>query len=344
MVDAIFMTKGELKQLLEKQLNGALNLSEAARLKKWVEENNDESTLRCMEELWDEFQGDNKHNHYSDTLREELYRRIHPQINHRSAFRFVRYAAAVIVPLILMFGVYRFTRMSTINELSQNETQIETALGERARIVLPDGTRVLISGNSRLTYPATFNRGHRKVNLEGEAFFEVTKDKQHPFIVLSPEAQVKVMGTIFNIFAYPDESYFEASLQSGMVEVTSRKRPHHSIVLNQCEKVRMNYRDGILMKMPTNLRLETAWTRGELYFQSDSLKTIFKKIERFYGVSIHCDGPIPDEVFTAGYREREITQVLDNLQQHYPFTYQKRGNQLAIRFRKPSSQSKINKQ
>lgn len=326
------MTKEIFRQLLEKQLEGQLDKSELPAFKTILQKENENELEFYLEQLWDEYQTDGKRHSSFDRIQNRLYRMIHKEKQTRIYRNLFRYAAIVILPLLMMFGVYHFTRTHTINEFTANEYCIETASGERSRVVLPDGTRVLISSNTRLTYPASFGKQARKIGLTGEAFFEVATNKELPFIIHSEEAEVKVLGTVFNVYAYPVEPYFEVSLQSGKVEVVSHRFPNAPMTLLPNEKVRMNYADGILMKEQTDLRIETAWMRGDLFFRSETLPQIFKKIERFYGVHIIYTGDLPTEIFTGGYRDTDILEVLDDLQQHYIFTYKKNGNKLHLMF------------
>jgi len=326
------MTKIEFKQILQKQIDGRLDNTDLPAFKSILQKENEEELEYYLEQLWEEYQADGKRHSSFDRIRNRLYNMIHKEKRIKLYHHLFRYAAIIVIPLLMMFGVYHFTRTNTINEFASNEYIIETASGERSRVVLPDGTKVLISNNTRLTYPASFGKQARKIKLTGEAFFEVSQNKKHPFIIESDEAQIKVLGTVFNVYAYQDEPFFEVTLQTGRVEVISNKHPQTPMVLQPNEKARMNYKDGILVKERTDLRVETAWMRGDLFFRSESLLQIFKKIERFYGVNITYSGELPAETFTGGYRETDIIQVLNNLQEHYTFTYEKNGNKLHMKF------------
>lgn len=326
------MTKIEFKQLLQKQIDGRLGNEELPAFRSILQKENEDELEYSLEQLWAEYRADGKQHSSFHTIRNELYNMIHKEKRIKLYRNLSKYAAIIIVPLLMMFGVYHFTRTNTIKEFASTEYIIETASGERSRVVLPDGTKVLISNNTRLTYPASFGKQARKINLTGEAFFEVSENKKLPFIIQSDEAQIKVLGTVFNIYAYRDEPLFEVTLQTGSVEVTSNRYPERPMVLQPNEKAKMYYKDGVLVREQTDLRMETAWIRGDLFFRSESLSQIFKKIERFYGVYITYTGELPTETFTGGYRETDMLKVLNNLQEHYTFTYEKNGNKLHIHF------------
>lgn len=326
------MTKIEFRQLLQKQIDGQLDKGDLPAFKSILKKENEEELTHSLEQLWMEYQADGKHHSSFNRIHNRIYHIISKEKNSLLYHNLLRYAAIIIIPLLMMFGVYHFTRTNTIKEFTSSEYIIETASGERSRVILPDGTKVLISNNTRIVYPASFGKQARTVKLSGEAFFEVSKNEDLPFIIQSDEARIKVLGTMFNVYAYPDESLFEVTLQTGIVEVISNKYPYVPMILKPNEKAIMNYNDGILVKEQTDLRVETAWMHGHLFFRSESLSGIFKKIERFYGVNITYTGELPAETFTGGYRETDIIQVLDNLQEHYTFTYEKNGNKLHIKF------------
>lgn len=211
---------------------------------------------------------------------------------------------------------------------------ISAEKGERASVTLPDGTKVYLNAESTLSYPASFSLNERTVQLTGEAYFEVKHDTDAPFIVKTAEIQIKVLGTTFNLYAYPDDSWFEASLVEGSIEVTPYKSPGKQVHLSPNQKARYNHETGEIKVITTDLRVETAWKRGDLIFRNQPFKEIIGQLEIFYGVNITANGEYPEELFTGSYHENDIIQVLKNLQQHYTFEYQKSGNEISLKFTK----------
>lgn len=338
----------ELSALLKKQLSGSIKHVEFVRLRELLYSLDEQIIEQCLFDVWETYTPTDKRNVMSfEKVKENLIKIIQPQIKiwdegkknvtKRTNTIFLKYmqrvAAIVLLPLMLSFGVYYITRKATIDELAANQYSIETSNGERSRLVLPDGTRVLVSANSTFTYPATFGKKSREVNLEGEAFFDVTHNADLPFVVKSKEISVSVLGTKFNIYAYPEESYFEASLVKGSIQVTVNDDKTKRMILVPNEKVIYNYASQTFNKLKTDLRTETAWTRGDLYFQSESLATILPKLERFYGVRFTMEGKIPVEFLTASYHETDVNDVLRNLAIHYSFNYQKAGELVHLKFR-----------
>src|SRR5690606_37727632 len=121
----------------------------------------------------------------------------------------LRYAAVFILILALPFTWWWFQKKYTVSE---NFTTIECAYGDRSTIYLPDGSKVCLNSGSKITFDNTFKSGVRKLSLEGEAFFSVKKDSEIPFIVNTDDLQVEVLGTEFNLKAYPDEESVSVTL------------------------------------------------------------------------------------------------------------------------------------
>jgi ferric-dicitrate binding protein FerR (iron transport regulator) len=332
------MERQELSALLKKQLNGTIKHQEFAQLKQLVFSLDEHLVEQCLYEVWEAYEATGKRNKSSfEIVKANLKRIIQPQNKleeqtlepEKVTIPFIYYAqriaAFILLPLMLSFGVYYFTKKSTLADLAKNQYSIETSSGERTRLVLPDGTRVMVSANSTFTYPATFGKENREVSLSGEAYFDVTHNVDLPFIVKSRDMNIKVLGTKFNVYAYPAEAYFEASLVEGKIQAYSSRNKNIAMTLLPNEKVRYNYASETLEKTSTDLQVETAWTRGDLYFQSETLLSILPKLERYYGVKFDINGQLPTNMLTASYHETDVNEILRNLAIHYRFSYTKNG-------------------
>lgn len=174
---------------------------------------------------------------------------------------------------------------------SAGENTISTPRGGQYEVVLPDGTKVMLNAASSLTYPVVFG-AERKVTLTGEAYFEVAKDKAHPFRVSSAGQIVTVLGTHFNINAYIDEAAVKTTLLEGSVEVaegTAKERiaPGEQAVMQGAD----------LSKHAVDVDKEVAWKNGLFSFDGDDLKTILRQVSRWYNVEIVYDGAVSTEKF-----------------------------------------------
>lgn len=329
------MVQEEIKTLFKKYLYGQLKSEEVVRLKALIQNMDDRSLEQNLSQLWDTCHISGERNIEAfDTISKNMEEIIQPQKRISLLGYLNRIAAAAIFLLLITLTGYLYIDKRHIQTAIAQMYTISAGKGERASVTLPDGTKVYLNAKSTLSYPASFSLNERTVQLTGEAYFEVKHDADIPFIVKTEEIQIKVLGTTFNLYAYPDDSWFEASLVEGCIEVTPYRNPEKQVHLSPNHKARYNHETGEINVMGTDLRVETAWKRGDLIFRNQPFKEIIGQLEIFYGVNITADREYPEELFTGSYHENDIIQVLKNLQQHYAFEYQKSGNEISLKFTK----------
>lgn len=194
--------------------------------------------------------------------------------------------------------------------------------GQRAEIVLADSTRVWLNAKTTLTFPNQFIGGERRVELDGEAYFEVTKDASKHFIVSSRDYQVTVLGTEFNMNAYRVNDHFEASLLKGSIEVMSN-RSHEKVVLTP--NMYVYAKEGKLIQAALQDTDQFLWKEGIIAFEEESVRSIFSKLELYYDVKIDVQNKkIIDFPYTGKFRTKDgVEHVLKVLQLRHKFTYTK---------------------
>jgi len=186
---------------------------------------------------------------------------------------------------------------------------ISTPRGGKYQVSLPDGTRVWINAASSLKYPYAFAKNERSVELEGEAYFEVAKDKNRPFRVMTSRQTVEVLGTHFNINSYSDEAYIKTTLVEGRVKVKSASQSIALLPGEQSQLVRDNNRISISKQV--DLERETAWKNDLFSFDNDDLQTVMRQISRWYDVDIIYKGRITKETYTGEIpRNSRLSEVL----------------------------------
>ena len=188
---------------------------------------------------------------------------------------------------------------------------IETPKGGKYQIILPDGSKVWLNSVSSLRFPAIFNGKERKVELSGEAYFEVVKNTTQPFIVKTHDMNVFVTGTQFNVMAYTDENYSATTLVEGSVHVSNH---NSNMVLKPGEQVVAN-EGANLRKRITDVEQNIAWKNGLFQFNDSDIRTVMNQISRWYDVSIEYQGEVPEKYF-GGYisRDSQLSQVLKMLE------------------------------
>ena len=213
----------------------------------------------------------------------------------------------------------------------QEYNQLIVPSGKRARIELSDGTRLVVNSQSKVVYPRRFKGDIRKIYTQGEVFLEVAHDKKHPFIVETEKYNVRVLGTTFNVSAYPDSDLFETSLIEGKVTVY-QPDTQHEVMLQPNEKVETI--DGKLCKETFTSDHAFLWRIGVYSFKNEPLEAVFKKLEQYYEVRIiNKNIEIASRPCTGKFRQKEgIEHVVKVLQKYVGFDYtlDEENNQIII--------------
>jgi ferric-dicitrate binding protein FerR (iron transport regulator) len=233
--------------------------------------------------------------------------------------------------------------------------EIFTANGSRTHLTLPDGTLVWLNAGSRLTYGKNYNTGDREINLTGEAFFDVVRNVQKPFVIHTARIDITVLGTSFNVKSYPTDKTTEATLVHGSIEVSIKDRPTEKIILKPNEKLVVANDDSTLHRsvaarhtpgdtdeslvairkptyeQTTGAIIETAWIDNKLTFREEAFGDLAAQMERWYGVTIRFGDPALEQLhFTGSFKEETIEQALEALKLTAAFSYTTEGNQVTI--------------
>jgi len=201
-----------------------------------------------------------------------------------------RYAA--VVAIIIAVGCISYWQGEVNVKDTFADISVEAPLGSKTKLYLPDGTLVWLNAGSRMTYSQGFGVDNRKVELEGEGYFEVKRNEKIPFFVKTKDLQLQVLGTKFNFRDYPEDHEVVVSLLEGKVGLNNLLREEKEAVLSPDERAVLNKANGLLTVESVTASNASQWTDGYLFF--DSLKTF-----RFYGNFVR--------------REQNIQEVLEAL-------------------------------
>jgi len=220
---------------------------------------------------------------------EVMTRRIRRKDNVRRLFTYTRYAAVLVLFFALgMFFQHQFKSGKTIEPVYASNMNIDVPLGQMSNVTLPDGTTVQLNSGSHFAFAGNFAAGERTVELEGEAFFDVAKDREHPFVVKTKSLDFKVYGTSFNIQAYDDEKEVNTTLVEGSLGVLSKTGKEFTKLVPG-ENVRYDDESKQLVVKNVNTDLYTSWQNGLITFSNERLQDIATKMERWYNVEIQID-------------------------------------------------------
>ncbi|MDR1683304.1 MAG: FecR domain-containing protein [Candidatus Symbiothrix sp.] len=202
-------------------------------------------------------------------------------------FRRYAAAAAIFIPLAVL-SVFLINRLPKPVDIAEVHYQkVMSPNNERTEITLPDGSVVVLNVGSSLEYPRDFSGNRRTVNLEGEAYFQVQKDPAKPFIVHTKKMDIEVLGTKFNVNAYPDQSEIRTTLEEGKVKVTISDNDKTSDrLLMPNEEISLNLETGDIVKKQVNAPDASSWLTGKIAFTSTPLSDVLTQIGRRYNVSI----------------------------------------------------------
>jgi len=255
--------------------------------------------------------------------------------------------AAAATVLVAATALYLLKPTTPNNEFNT----VTTRPGSRSKVQLPDGTTVWLNADSRLSYKV--NNTGRDVELTGEAYFDVAKDKDHPFRVHTPTVDVLVLGTTFNLRSYSKEYNTETSLFQGSVEVTLRNNPDKKIILHPEEKITVHNNEATVTQIRTKQEpdadqplitvgkihrqqkdssiIETLWTKNQLYFDDRTLEEVGFMLERWFGVRVTItDDNLKLRRFTGNFEEETLPEVLEALRISSDFHYTIRKKEVII--------------
>jgi len=202
---------------------------------------------------------------------------------------------------------------------SNKQNTLSTANGETYQVRLPDGSLVWLNAASSLTYSASLiESGLRRVKLDGEGYFEISKDKQHPFIVESHGQEVEVLGTHFNVNSYEDESAIKTTLLEGSVKINvSGLRPSlpqgKSRILKPNEQSQVTS-EGKISVTEVVASEAIAWKNGKFIFNEETIESVMRKLSRWYNVEVVYEGDFSNIRFDGSIsRSDKISKILDKI-------------------------------
>lgn len=201
------------------------------------------------------------------------------------------------------------------NHAGYTYNTISTPQGGTYQIILPDGTKVWLNAASSLKFPTSFaTLKERKIELSGEAYFEVVKDAKHPFKVLTPKQEVQVLGTHFNVSSYADETVVKTTLLEGAVRVSNLQKANAGMVVLKPGQQSTLSNDGITVAK-ADLDEVLAWKNGVFVFNDEPLESIMKKVSRWYDVEVVYEGVDKHKLFGGSVsRFDNVSKVLRQLE------------------------------
>lgn len=323
-------------------LTGEIQPDEQRQLHEWISASEDHRAYFLRQkEIWfscinetDEatYDADSAFRHFQErvnaTRSQQPSSAPRPQA-HKLAY--LRYVAAVAC--VCLVAYLSFQQGATQLRQSLTQITVEAPIGSQTRLVLPDGSAVVLNAGSRLSYPQDFGLDSRQVNLEGEGYFEVTPNANLPFQVSSSNIQVHVLGTKFDFKDYADEETASVTLHEGKVALHNRLKEEHPMLLAPDERMVMDKTNGKMVKekFPSAESLE--WTAGELVFNNTPLTEVLRVLERNYGMHFRfATDKVSDFGFNGRFQRSEcsIKDILEVLQATGRIKYEIHENDILL--------------
>lgn len=301
------------KYVLYKFFDGTASLEEEMKVRKWMEESDDNRKAFFKERKLFEALSLNVNKKLIEKPRKIKF------IPWNNVF--IKVAAAVAI--IISVGFYVKNNFIAKNTLLTAKNSVSVPLGQRVKLILPDGSVVWLNSQTNFQYPSVFANNQREVSLDGEAYFEVKGNKKCPFIVSTSKGKVRVTGTKFNVLAYSDNESFETSLMEGRVEVMPENTSLNKVVLKPNQKSIL--KNNKLLIDTISDGSDYLWRDGLIAFKDKTLLDILGKLEKGFGVKIMVLGnksALSEKTYTGKFLISDgVNYSLNVLQKDIGFKY-----------------------
>lgn len=328
-------------ELLAKYLSGQCTADEQEQVIRWLDEEPEHRfLLDKIRRQWNAVRVDTSA--YVIPDKKMVWGKIQDRIRYKvkqvplySRSLLIRVSSvAAVVALALGFALsFLINNPEESWQAAQYENVIMAPPGQKTQLVLPDGTLVWLNSGSRLSYNYQYSTCDRVVYLEGEAFFDVKKDTQYPFIVKAGAVDIKVHGTAFNVSAYADEDNIMVALLRGKVSLSSTADQNLLTYLFPNQEAIVSKKSLSYHVDSCDAEIESSWRYNLLKFEGASVKEVWKKLERWYGVDITLSNVDTSKSYWFTIKTESLTELLEMINKISPIEYKLDGKEVTIRYK-----------
>ncbi len=330
--------QNHIDDLISRSLSGEASAAEDKELAAWIAQQDEnkqhyQKTKRAFDLGGDYFTNtiskepdlniDQEWNHFLKQIDEKKNENIRSLSAERNPVQFwVRIAAAVLLVVASGFAINYFMSKGTDIHYQTAENTLD--------ITLPDGSKVALNRNSELSYSSNFGDDDRNVKLKGEAFFNVERDPQKPFVIEVNEARVEVLGTSFNVQGYDLREAVEVVVETGIVKL-SIPEANKGIVLNVGDRGVFKKKNKTLSSAANTNPNFLSWKTKKVVFIESDLRSVVEALNEIYNANIIISTPVLDTcVVTVTFDQQNLDAILNVLKTTLNLTYTKKGNQIDI--------------
>lgn len=345
-------------RLLQKYLSEKCSPEEKKRIESWLNEDPENQNLMNSltkiwgvepkdkikvdaKSAWNSFQhkiSDERENSQAEINNENLQKRYTQYHDRQKSSRSRVLWWSVAALILVTVSIYNFMPQITAvqdEELSQQQAtvqQIVTERGQRTSFRLMDGTKVQLNADSRITIPPTFGDSTRRINLEGEAYFEVAHNPDKPFTVYANNAYTRVLGTKFGVKAYTDGNEVGVVVEEGKVSVGSLSKSDSDVQpITKNKRGSISQEGKISVMEVSNISRYLGWKDGRMIFESTPLYKVVSELERWYNINIVlADKSIGSKTITASFEDEPMAEVLNIITLSIDVNYKREGRKITI--------------
>lgn len=321
-----------MKYIIKKYLSGKSSVNEQKDLLQWIKEDHNIDNFQNIKRKWkEEILNDDIPDEFLpnwQNIQNRLFEQMQKKMNRTQRnLKFMSYAAIFII-FILIPSLFLFHPNLSENK---NYTTVSADYGQISKVVLPDSSIIWINSGSTIRYNNQYPKTNRNIELTGEAFFKVHKNKAMPFIVNSSKLRIKVLGTEFCVSAYPKDPSIRVILEKGSVKLTSLATSHFSQKIKPGEMANFDKEKNHFAISEVNTKLFTSWKDGIIHFYNLPLCKVILKLEKRYNQHFIIDESIKNIPYTFTIKDEKLNDILDIIEKITPIMVIQKGNIIELK-------------
>lgn len=322
--------------LIEKELSGTITNEESILLHEWRSASpENEDAYQNLFETWHLI---NASSNWVIPNKDSIWHRIEAKVNSPVIRKYTKStlvkvaSIAASIAIIISIGI-SYMYISGAFFVAE-PFLVNAPHGEKSEIILPDGSKVWLNSGSTLKYYTNYNRNNRIVELDGEAFFDITPNEKLAFDVLLKDGiKVHVYGTQFNVEAYSETNNIAVSLLKGAVSLRFDKFEDNEVLLTPNKKIIVDKEKNTYQLMSCDAEIESLWRFGRLKIEQATLTQIIEKMERWYGVNIDMKDKDSGKLYWLTIKTESLTEMLELINKITPIKYKITGEEVTIEYK-----------
>jgi len=323
-----------MKSIIKKYLSGKSSENEQKKILLWIKEDPNLNNFQSIKNKWkEEIVKEDIPSEFLpnwQNIQNRLFEQMQLKMNRvQRNLKVISYAAIFIIFIFVPSLLYLFSQPKSLVE--KNYTTISADFGQISKVALPDSSIIWVNSGSTIRYNNQYSTTNRNIELIGEAFFKVHKNKAMPFIVSSSKLRIKVLGTEFCVSAYPEEPSIQVILEKGSVNLTSLSLSHLSQKIKPGEMANFDKENDHFAISEVNTKLFTSWKDGIIHFYNSPLCEVVFKLEKRYNQHFIIDKSIKNIPYTFTIKDEKMSDILNIMEKITPIMAIKKGNVIELK-------------